>query len=111
MKQTTSEFRVHDLDAARQWADDRELILVVVSAETKTVRLESGDEGFPKYTNSEHVMSEAEVPSCIYCGCDDDDAYVGNEPCVEVLLPDAICEFIAEKATPTEIVSGIKNIE
>jgi hypothetical protein len=30
----------------------------------------------------QHVMSTAPVPRCLYCGADEDDAFVGGEECV-----------------------------
>jgi len=111
MKQTTGELRVHNLDAARQWADDRDLFLIVISAETKTVRLESGIEGFPEYTNREHVMSQAEVPRCIYCGCDEDEVFTGNELCIDEPFSAVVFESIANGGTPQSIADGIKDIK
>jgi hypothetical protein len=31
----------------------------------------------------EHVFSSAPIPRCIYCGADEDDAFVGGEECTE----------------------------
>jgi hypothetical protein len=43
----------------------------------------------------EHVMSIAEPSRCIYCGADEDDAYVGGEYCVAREVDVAL-----SKATP-----------
>ena len=63
-----------------------------------------------KRRTGDHLMSQAPIPRCVTCGCDEDDAFVAGEKCSYVALTKAKerKDFVQALKSLASEMTGIK---